>query len=126
MQRRETARYPCPCCGYLAFQEPPGSYATCPICAWEDDALQLEYATTLEEGANGVTLYLAQRDFAMRGGATGAAPPLGAPLRRDSAWRPIDPGRDNFEDAGALRRRPAEPRGEALYYWRPGFWRRLG
>jgi len=29
--------YPCPCCGYLVFTEPPGSYDICSICFWEDD-----------------------------------------------------------------------------------------
>jgi hypothetical protein len=34
-------QYPCPCCGYMSFDEPPGSYDICPICFWEDDASQL-------------------------------------------------------------------------------------
>lgn len=33
--------YPCPCCGYLQFGEPPGSYEICAICFWGDDAVQL-------------------------------------------------------------------------------------
>jgi len=33
--------YPCPCCGYVVFDEPPGSYAIRPICFWEDDLAQL-------------------------------------------------------------------------------------
>jgi len=33
--------YPCPCCGYLVFTEPPGSFEICPICFWEDDVSQL-------------------------------------------------------------------------------------
>lgn len=52
------ASYPCPVCGYLVFDEPPGSYAVCPVCNWEDDALQLEYATTLAGGANAYTLLM--------------------------------------------------------------------
>ena len=35
---------PCPCCGYLVFDEEPGSYSICPICYWEDDAVQLQLA----------------------------------------------------------------------------------
>lgn len=49
--------YPCPVCGYLTFAEPPGSYEICPVCGWEDDALQLEFATTLAGGANSLTLF---------------------------------------------------------------------
>ena len=55
--------YPCPVCGYLTFAEPPGSYDICVICHWEDDALQLEYATSLAGGANSITLADAQSAF---------------------------------------------------------------
>ena len=48
--------FPCPCCGYFMFKEPPNSYDICEICFWEDDALQLEFATTLDGGANTMTL----------------------------------------------------------------------
>lgn len=34
-------RYPCPCCGFLVFDEAPGSFALCPVCDWEDCAVQL-------------------------------------------------------------------------------------
>ncbi len=41
---RETplgVRYPCPCCDSLTLLEPPsGTYATCPVCWWEDDGIQ--------------------------------------------------------------------------------------
>lgn len=34
-------RYPCPCCDFLTLtQAPSGSYATCPVCRWEDDCIQ--------------------------------------------------------------------------------------
>jgi hypothetical protein len=34
--------YPCPCCSYLAFDEPAsGTFLICPVCAWEDDPIQL-------------------------------------------------------------------------------------
>lgn len=32
-------RYPCPCCGHLVFEDPPGSYEICPVCFWEDEPL---------------------------------------------------------------------------------------
>ena len=60
------AVYPCPTCGYLTFAEPPGSYDICDVCGWEDDALQLEFATTLAGGANALTLADAQAAFATR------------------------------------------------------------
>ena len=55
--------YTCPCCGHLVFDEPPGSHAVCPVCFWEDDALQLEFATTPAGGANGPTLLEAKRNY---------------------------------------------------------------
>ncbi|MEU0987837.1 CPCC family cysteine-rich protein [Streptomyces sp. NPDC005953] len=33
--------YPCPCCGRLVHQSPPGSFQICPVCGWEDDLVQL-------------------------------------------------------------------------------------
>jgi hypothetical protein len=36
-------RYPCPCCGHVVFDEPPGSYAICPVCFWVDDPVQLRW-----------------------------------------------------------------------------------
>lgn len=44
------AQYPCPSCGFLVFEREPGSYELCPICDWEDDAVQLRYP--LAGGAN--------------------------------------------------------------------------
>jgi hypothetical protein len=49
-------RYPCPCCDYLTLDEPPtGTFAICPICNWEDDALQYE-DPDLAGGANHISL----------------------------------------------------------------------
>ena len=34
-------RHACPCCGFLTLSElPPGTFAICPICYWEDDNVQ--------------------------------------------------------------------------------------
>ena len=120
------SRYPCPCCGYLVFQEPPGSYDICPICFWEDDALQLEFATTLAGGANHVTLLDGQQIFREHGaceeGLIAYVRPPGPFDRRDPTWRPIDPARDWFpvwDDPGRVR---APEDDESLYYWRETFW----
>jgi hypothetical protein len=89
--------YPCPVCGYLVFEEPPGSYAICPICFWEDDQVQLGYPL-MAGGANNVSLYEAQQNF-MRDGAsevrlTGHVRQPADLEKRDPQWRPFDPRRD--------------------------------
>src|SRR5690606_27773169 len=103
-------------------------YSICPICFWEDDALQLEFATTLGGGANRLTLADAQRAYAERGAkeerVAGHVRPVSTDDRRDPLWRPVDPAVDTFEawdDPDATR---APGGGETLYYWRPTFWRR--
>ncbi len=118
-------RYPCPCCGHLVFGGPPGSYDICPICFWEDDVVQLEFATTLAGGANRTTLADAQRNFAQLGACEARSvkhvrPPL-ADEPRDPLWRPVDPARDSFPDCDSGERAPELD--ETLYYWRPTFWR---
>ena len=60
-QRSRTVKYPCPCCGYLMFDEPPGSYDICKICFWEDDISQLRFPRTT--GANHVSLIDGQKNF---------------------------------------------------------------
>ena len=117
--------YPCPVCGYLTFVESPGSYDVCAVCDWEDDALQLEFATTLSGGANAPTLLDAQREFAQAAGrlasrSAGASRPPG----RDPTWRPIDLARDRFPDWGNQASERAPATDECLYYWRETFWNR--
>lgn len=117
--------YPCPCCGHLVFGEPPGSYEICPVCFWEDDALQLEYATTLGGGANVETLLDAQRNFASFGACEHRSAPYVRPPTpgemRDPRWRPIDVSRDRFprwqSDDPTARRSE-----HVLYYWLPTYW----
>lgn len=118
--------YPCPVCGYFTFVEPPGSYDVCAVCGWEDDALQLEFATSLSGGANPHTLAETQERF-LRAEARMARRHEGSrvPRVRDADWRPIDPLRDRFPEwqNEAGERSPLDP-GEALYYWRETFWNR--
>jgi hypothetical protein len=120
-------KYPCPCCGYLVFDESPGSYDICPICYWEDDALQLEFATTLAGGANKPTLGEAQREFVRSGACeqrlTPHVRPPGLDDERDPAWRPIDSRTDRFPDWNDVTPERAPEHSAVLYYWRPTFWR---
>ena len=117
-------RYPCPCCGYLVFLEPPDSYELCPICSWQDEALQLQFPTSCAFGANHITLVEAQRNFQAHGASkpylTGFVRALLPSDRRDEGWRPIDETRDQFSEFSWNA--PIEQRRDAnLYYWRPRF-----
>ena len=116
------ARYPCPCCGYVVFSEPPDSYELCPICSWQDEALHLQFPTSYGQGgANHITLAEAQRNFL----AYGASKPYLTAFvrrptpfdRRDVGWRPIDETLDRFSEFSWTE--PVEARlDETLYYWR--------
>jgi hypothetical protein len=58
-----TTKFPCPCCGYKTLREqPPGTFAICPVCFWEDDAAQFR-DRTLAGGANGVSLEEARANY---------------------------------------------------------------
>ncbi|MBX3314596.1 MAG: hypothetical protein KF906_09775 [Actinobacteria bacterium] len=120
----QAASYPCPCCGHLVFDEAPGSYVICPLCFWEDDAVQLRWPT-YAGGANRPSLIDSQRatselgamEFRFTGIVRGAAPD--EPI--DPLWRPIDPTVDSIEDpTGPRRPWPEDP--TTLYWWRPGYW----
>jgi len=60
-------RFACPCCGYLTFlQSPPGTFAHCEVCWWEDDPAQFadpDYA----DCANAPSLNQARAFFASIG-----------------------------------------------------------
>jgi hypothetical protein len=61
-------KYPCPCCSYLTLPEPPpGTYAICPVCGWEDDPVQFE-DPEYSGGANHISLSEA-RENVLRIGA---------------------------------------------------------
>ena len=60
-------KFPCPCCGYYTLtEEPPGTYAICPVRYWEDDLRQFE-DPDLGVGANRVSLSEARGNFARYG-----------------------------------------------------------
>ncbi|MEZ5429151.1 MAG: CPCC family cysteine-rich protein [Pyrinomonadaceae bacterium] len=120
--------YPCPVCGYFVFDEPPGSYAICPICFWEDDQIQLGYPL-MAGGANSVSLFEAQKQF-MREGASEYR--FTGPVRRptdsdsrDPQWRPFDPNKDphlHWDLETDHERWRASGMAACLYYWRDDYW----
>lgn len=121
-------KLPCPCCGYLVFDEPVGSYDICPICKWEDDDVQLRFPD-FAGGPNAPSLIEAQRNFAQCGASdprsvSSVRRPAAEDIR-DPGWRPVDPQRDLFKmerRQDGTREWPAEY--SRLYYWRPDFWGR--
>lgn len=65
-----TERFACPCCGSLTLGEkPPGTFAICPICGWEDDNVQY-YDPSYEGGANRISLDQARENFRAFGAAS--------------------------------------------------------
>ena len=57
----------CRCCGNRTLSEPPGgNYEICPVCYWEDDAVQAE-DPSYEGGANAVSLNQARANYASFG-----------------------------------------------------------
>lgn len=55
--------YPCPCCEYLTMEEPDHlSFDICPICFWEDDAVQFK-DPNYRGGANHISLTEARENF---------------------------------------------------------------
>ena len=109
-----TTRHPCPCCGHLTLLTPPGSYDLCPVCRWEDDGGQLRYPLRAD-GANGISLYDAQRVRRRKGGRR---PRADEPL--DEGWRPFDPAVDWTDPRLDSDVWPVN--GEALYWWRATYW----
>jgi hypothetical protein len=110
-------KYPCPCCGYIVFREPVGSYDLCPLCGWEDDGVQLRHPA-LGGGANSSSLWEAQQRAL-------AHLPLGRDLARgfgrDPQWRPLT---EADYEASLARLSPGghlpaltEPPVGSEYYW---------
>ena len=78
-------QFPCPACGFLTFEESPGSYSICRICGWEDDHVQLAYPS-MRGGANGESLCEAQI-AALEEYPLSVQEVSGA--KRDPQWRPL-------------------------------------
>ena len=53
---RKAPEFACPCCQFVTlYRQPPGTYAICRVCGWEDDPLQFSNPD-YEEGPNKVSL----------------------------------------------------------------------
>lgn len=77
---------PCPACGFLTVDEDSyGTYNICPICAWEDDALQLANPACGGR-VNGKSLILAQRTALAEHPLTES---IADNIERDNQWRPL-------------------------------------
>lgn len=60
-------RYQCPCCDHLTLQnDPSGTNATCEVCQWEDDRVQLRDPDHAP-GANRLSLRQARRNYRRHG-----------------------------------------------------------
>jgi hypothetical protein len=121
--------FPCPCCGYLMFEEGPGSYDICKICFWEDDDVQLR-DPHFGGGANVLSLLESQRNFEAFGATeqrflVHVRPPNQSDSR-DPGWTPADPVRHNLErslpEGGWETPWPKDL--TELYWWRPTYWRK--
>ncbi|MDJ1135119.1 CPCC family cysteine-rich protein [Streptomyces iconiensis] len=117
--------YPCPCCGRLVYEAPPGSFQICPVCGWEDDLVQLRWPGA--SGTNRRPLMEAQllyrevgithSEFVPKIRLPGEFWPL------EAGFRVIVPEFDDFEPDGVMETEWPEDR-TRLYWWRPHFWRR--
>jgi hypothetical protein len=104
----------CPCCGFRTISdEAYGSYALCPVCGWEDDAVQLANPCS-EGGANKESLYYCQRHIECWSEDKMAA------FEADPTWRPLNEEESAYFQA-AKKREHWTFMGETapnLAYWR--------
>lgn len=113
--------YTCACCGFQTHDEPPGSDEICPICFWQDDAVQL-LDPWFSGGANKPNLADAQTTFARRGAVeerllTHVRKPCVSDSR-DPTWRPVgDADRARVRTPASLTKAEYSDR-SLWYYWR--------
>lgn len=75
--------FPCPCCGFLTYDDGPGDDEFCAVCGWQDDLSQLRFAS-MGRGANRASLREAQMSF-----LAGSLPSAAAAYDREPEWRPL-------------------------------------
>ena len=111
--------YPCPCCGFLVFDEPPGSYRICSICGWEDCAVQLRFPFS---GVGPNAALAEEQKATMEWLSTEVKERDG--YRRDPQWRPVRTEDVTESDAAPqdglayFHAWGDEETGESPYYWR--------
>ena len=82
--------FACLCCGSLTLPgEPPGTYAVCPVCMWEDDPVQGENPL-VTGGANRVSLAEARDNYASFGASEGRLVCLVRPPTDDERGQAVD------------------------------------
>jgi len=78
-----SGRFRCPCCQHITFREaPPGTWETCPVCAWTDDRVQYD-DPSYRGGANKESLSEARASFARIGASHERMLPYVRPPRSD-------------------------------------------
>ncbi len=82
MNSPQPVSWPCPVCGHDTFGEPPGSYAICSVCGWEDDPVQIKHPR-MRGGANGGSIFDYQQNR--------EAWVINEKHNRDPFWRPLRP-----------------------------------
>ena len=112
--------FTCPCCGYLVFDDMPGSYDICPICFWEDDIHQLYYPES-PSGPNHQSLIESQVNFVQFGACNRETAKHVRPISqndiKDPLWFPLWEKRlplPNLETEN-LNQNDFLP--ERVYYW---------
>ena len=128
----EFEKFPCPCCGYLVFDQMPGSHKVCPICCWEDNLVQLRFPL-MPGASNVVSLQVAQQNYQQFGSAEKRKfSSVRRPRKseeRESGWRMLDPDIDNIEEPrSGINYADSYPvyDSSVLYYWRDTYWHKTG
>ena len=75
LRENKTTKRRCACCGCYTLEEPEGGYEICPVCFWEDDAVQ-NNDPEFSGGANKVCLREAQENYEDFGACTESAVPF--------------------------------------------------
>ena len=79
----DRSSYGCLCCGCWTLEEaPPGTFAICPVCGWEDDNVQAA-DPTYAGGANTMSLEQARASFRTIGAISPEALPFVRPPTAD-------------------------------------------
>jgi Cysteine-rich CPCC len=82
---RARGRFACLCCGHVTLPEqPPGSFAICLVCFWEDDDVQAR-DPTFRGGANVVSLLEGRKNFRRFGASEERCRGFVRPPRRTSS-----------------------------------------